>query len=340
MVYLKSVYFLLFLISITAFSITARAENSWTYRNPIKLSSCLSDYPQIKISVNTKELYDSGKMRADCGDIRFGDSFDASRFSYWLYDCNINGSSVFWVNVNKDESPCTIYTYYGNTSITTTSNPQNVFVFFDDFSTNGEGITWIKHDEGSGTPYIDTSLGYMRLPYTGGDLYTTTGSYGRNYIFISKLKGALPINGDESMFGRISWTTEPNSVSGLGYIVNLGHILPNKFSMYIDNRTDMWPHSFNMINSTDFVPSVDTWYIIEFGLNSTYLRSNIYNNEYQSLTELSYFDNRIQGERPVVPNDAYLHSNPTTIYSDTDWFAIAKYNGVEPSYEFGGEESI
>jgi hypothetical protein len=341
MINIKLLYFLLTLFLIINIVTDANAENNeWFLRTLIHISSCSTDYSQIKVSVNTKELYDLGKIRSDCGDIRFGDYSNTNKYSYWVYDCNLNGISVFWVNINKTESPCTIYMYYGNPSAQIASNSHDTFVFFDDFSTNGEGTTWIKHDEGYGTPYIDTELGYMRLPYTAGDLYTTSGMYGRNYTFISKVKGALPINGDESMFGRISWTNEPNSPTGMGYVVNLGHLLPNKFSMYKDSRTDLFPHSINMINNTDFVPYIDTWYIIEFGLNATYLRSNIYNNEYQQLVELSYFDNEIQGERPVVPNDAFLYSNPTNIYSDTDWFAIARYNGVEPNYEFGNEEEI
>ncbi|MEM5832485.1 MAG: hypothetical protein QXT38_04240, partial [Candidatus Aenigmatarchaeota archaeon] len=48
-------------------------QDQWMYRRPITISnsgSALTDY-QVLVTLDTASLISSGKMRSDCGDIRF-----------------------------------------------------------------------------------------------------------------------------------------------------------------------------------------------------------------------------------------------------------------------------
>jgi len=114
----------------------------WNYRRPITIdntsnSNNLTDY-QVLVTLNTQSLISSGKMRNDCGDIRFTDSNGTTLLNYWLESgCNTTLTKI-WVKVPliPANSTKTIYIYYGNPSATSLSNPDNTFIFFDDFETN------------------------------------------------------------------------------------------------------------------------------------------------------------------------------------------------------------
>ncbi|MEM5803086.1 MAG: DUF2341 domain-containing protein [Candidatus Aenigmatarchaeota archaeon] len=98
--------------------------------------SVLSDY-QIPITIDTNSLILAGKMRSDCGDIRFTDSDGSTQLSYWLESgCN-TASTKIWVKVPSipANSAKIIYLYYGDPSAPSASNGDNTFIFFDDFST-------------------------------------------------------------------------------------------------------------------------------------------------------------------------------------------------------------
>jgi hypothetical protein len=86
------------------------------------------------ISVSPSPL---GEARADFGDVRFTDSNGTRLLDYWMEEKVIGDYAVFWVEVpNIPASPynTTIYIYYGRPDATTTSNGDNTFLFFDDFT--------------------------------------------------------------------------------------------------------------------------------------------------------------------------------------------------------------
>ena len=99
--------------------------NSWRYRRPITISnsgSALTNY-QVLVTLDTQSLISAGKMRSDCGDIRFTDSDTQTLLSYWLESgCNTNSTKI-WIKVPSIPSGSkTIYVYYGNSSATSASN--------------------------------------------------------------------------------------------------------------------------------------------------------------------------------------------------------------------------
>ena len=99
----------------------------FNYYRPITIdntqnSNDLTDY-QVLVTLDTTTLISQGKMRSDCGDIRFTDTDGNTLLNYWLESgCNTNNTRL-WVKVPSipASSTKTIYVYYGNSSATSAS---------------------------------------------------------------------------------------------------------------------------------------------------------------------------------------------------------------------------
>ncbi|MCW1309028.1 MAG: DUF2341 domain-containing protein, partial [Candidatus Nanoarchaeia archaeon] len=132
-------FLIILIVSLPRFSFGFYYSYSISINNT-QNSNSLSNYP-VRIVVDTYTLISQGKMRSDCGDIRFSTYSEdwnvATGLPYWIESgCN-TASTVIWVNVSSipASSTTTIYMFFGNSSITSISNPDGVFKFFDGFST-------------------------------------------------------------------------------------------------------------------------------------------------------------------------------------------------------------
>jgi len=116
----------------------------WKYRKShvINPSSGAGTNYQVKIITHFTSGTDSGenvyleaKCRSDFGDIRFTDDDGITLLDYWMEGYNFQVNATFWVEVLDDlsSSSVTIYIYYGNPTVTTTSNGTSTFWDFDDF---------------------------------------------------------------------------------------------------------------------------------------------------------------------------------------------------------------
>ncbi|MCK4824200.1 DUF2341 domain-containing protein, partial [bacterium] len=86
-------------------------------------SSNLTNYP-VLVTVDTAFFIAFGKMRSDCGDMRFADSDGTTPLNYWLESgCNTSETKI-WVKIPQilGSSTKTIYMIYGNLALTTESN--------------------------------------------------------------------------------------------------------------------------------------------------------------------------------------------------------------------------
>ena len=160
------------MILLTNFNIDT-SQDPWAYPNfkyrvPITISNPnnydLTDF-QVLIKVDTASLISAGKMRGDCGDIRFADS-NGNKLSYWIEEeltnplCNRVDTPI-WVRVPHIPSSgsTTIYMYYGNPNAASESNGDATFYFFDDFNRG-------RLDESKWIPYSNNytvSGGYIRI---------------------------------------------------------------------------------------------------------------------------------------------------------------------------------
>lgn len=73
-------------------------------------------------------------MRSDFGDLRFFDA-NLNKLSYWIESFTLSGTAVVWIKIpSLPNGSTTIYMTYGNNTLTTASNGDQVFDFFDDFN--------------------------------------------------------------------------------------------------------------------------------------------------------------------------------------------------------------
>ena len=111
-------------------------DTNWGKKQEIKVQE-LTGNAWTNYSVLLNVSYDSD-MEADFDDLRFVNGTENTELSYYIESkINSNSASV-WVNVpyliaNNNVS---IYMYYSNPAIATTSNPNNTFVWYDDMKSD------------------------------------------------------------------------------------------------------------------------------------------------------------------------------------------------------------
>jgi len=107
--------------------------------------------------------------RTDFGDVRFTDDDGSTLLDHWMEEKVDSNYAIFWVEVTDDLSSQnqTIYIYYGKSDATTTSNGDNVFLFFDDFP----GSSWDTNKwQQVGSPTISvasSTVTISRSSYSG-----------------------------------------------------------------------------------------------------------------------------------------------------------------------------
>ncbi|MDD4409626.1 MAG: DUF2341 domain-containing protein [Candidatus Pacebacteria bacterium] len=158
-------------------------DNSYSRRKMITITNpsgtALSNY-----QVKTVVAYDSD-MQADFDDLRFTSSDGKTQLGYWIESKTDSSTAKVWVKVpSVPAAGTTIYMYYGNSTVTTTSNGNNTFVLFDDF--NGASIDTAKWAEIDSSGNINQTGGTLRIN-NGPINWGNTGIYSVNNIPRSSL---------------------------------------------------------------------------------------------------------------------------------------------------------
>ncbi|MHC1716880.1 MAG: DUF2341 domain-containing protein [Candidatus Dojkabacteria bacterium] len=96
------------------------SKGNWIYRKSIDIinkNSLPLAEEDVLLSINTKELIELNKLKANCADIRFIDYDGYSQLKYWVEGgCNTEETQI-WVRIPLIPSEGkTIYIYYGNTN--------------------------------------------------------------------------------------------------------------------------------------------------------------------------------------------------------------------------------
>jgi len=113
----------------------------YLYRRPItiteKSGADLTDY-QVKIVISGDDPI-WNHARCDGADIRFCYHEEEQMLPYWIekYD-PLNKEAIIWVKVPSipANSTINIFMYYGNEDVTSESDGEATFIFFDDFETD------------------------------------------------------------------------------------------------------------------------------------------------------------------------------------------------------------
>jgi len=172
-------------------------KNTWSYRRLVMVKESNATQ-EVKIVVDTQQLINSGKMRADCADVMFlkvDSDAGGQPVGYFLDQfpgCN-SKETGFWISSLKDES-FELYLYYGNVHATSTQvDGKDVFTEYEDFETvspfaNG----WELADTCSLPPGDETAFtNVMKDPVTGNYANAITGKKVLKVDAISKAGGSL-----------------------------------------------------------------------------------------------------------------------------------------------------
>jgi len=164
--------------------------NGFPYRRAIGVTnsgSALSNY-QVLVTLDTSSLISAGKMRSDCGDIRFTDSDGITQLNYWIEsECN-SASTKIWIKIPSIPTGSkTIYLYYGNLNASSASNFSatfpNSYILSSGSATLSAGnlnYDWFETASGTTlyTPSGNTSIINARVIKIAGTINGTGRGYG------------------------------------------------------------------------------------------------------------------------------------------------------------------
>ncbi len=113
-------------------------DQSWTKRKTVTIDNTANSDDLINYQVRVNVQYDSN-MKADFSDLRFTDADSPTLVSHWVESYVPSDSAVVWVKVPLilGSSEKTVYMYYGNPSASSTSDSDDTFELFLDFTRDG-----------------------------------------------------------------------------------------------------------------------------------------------------------------------------------------------------------
>jgi hypothetical protein len=294
----------------------------------------LTDY-QVKVTVP----FDTD-MQPDFDDIRF---VDTAELSYWRNSYTSSGSATFWVKVPSipASGTKTIYMYYGNATVSTTSDIHAAFIWGDDF----EDATWTGTNVHQ-VNYANTTTNVMPTQYIESGLYHQEGPTASEPIAEIYQDGALKAFPDNYI---AEVEIKPVVKLGAAYICPRYASVANKYENLIDFD---WNNAvLNKVVATADVP---------FGnytnINGTWLGAKLNSDIWNKLGAVVLKEgttNRLK----VVLNDeicldqtdpdlkfaglAFLTYNmEAEFHCSYDNFRVRQYVAVEPSVSFlTGEET-
>lgn len=149
---------------------------SYRQRLPITNGGSAQTDLQVGITMNTSTLITANKMQSDCDDIRIVTQ-DGQLIPHWIQeqtdDCNETDTKIWIKLASVPTTDMNIYIYYGNASATNVEDPEETFLFFEDFSnTTLDSGKWgtRTHTSGTGASY---SIASGTINFTT----TTVGGY-------------------------------------------------------------------------------------------------------------------------------------------------------------------
>jgi len=310
-------------------------SNSWLSQKSHVINSATgagTNY-QVKITVHYgagvdsgSDVYLAGKCQGDFDDIRFTSADGLSYLAYWLEEKVDSNYAIFWVKISADisSSNATILVNYGNPNLSSNSNGNNTFLFFDDFT--NDLSKWIKNKTSGVYPEIPSGQTYLRAG--GGN---TSGSYGHTSIGSSNTFTGF--NNNAVRFRARSSTDAIGEVAFRGnFASNLG------YKARLDARAGKGqailkpPYvngGWSFISTEDgVVISTNTWYKYEVTMATSDIK--FYRDEVlrRSVTDASY---ALAGEIAL--------QNHYGSYTDFDWVFVRKFVATEPVHGAWGAES-
>jgi hypothetical protein len=295
--------------------------SQWGYRRQITISSSntLTNY-QVLITLDTSTLISAGKMRTDCGDIRFTDT-NGVFLSYWIESgCN-SANTKIWVKVPN--IPTTIYLYYGNPNAGSLSNGDDTFDYFD---LGNKFTTWTQ---GTYSCSQDTSIGNPSPSYK-----CPSGSGYYMYKNINLIPGTI-----------ITFNVMSNGLGNFYFLVNSAgtgqmYRLDTRLGTYSGFATTSSWTSWNA-PSSGFTAAGSTWYKLTIVITSS-TSATLYYSRTTDSSPAGF--GTLLGTYTITNNGGYIglvgDALGTSYSTWWDNIIVRKYTSPEPTINVGNEETL
>jgi len=316
------------------------------FRKPITITersgNTLTDY-QVPVTVDTASLISAGKMRPDCGDIRFRDSI-GSEIPYWIESGINTDNTRIWVKVPSIAAlgSTTIYMYYGNPSLGSMSNGTATFCFFDDFNSL-DTTQWTVSTSGNAQASVSNGELVLSAPQgipwvSGGDVRVILKSVWQgSYIIGAKARR-------QSALGYVSHT-------GIIWRVNeVGGWWANEHWVYMDTYNNADKAQLEMSNNAGITIANLTTVPISSAETTIYIKRDYPAKNYYSVIDgtqqLGSLNEVTNGSWTILQNTNKVGMSANNVYSCPsfdfryDWFLVSKYVSPEPTVQVGEEESV
>ena len=187
----------------------------WNFRKSHTISQADDagvDY-QITITVDFGDgvdsanfVYVNGKCETDFVDIRFTEDDGEIELDYWMESKTDSDSAIFWVEITDDldAGNAIIFIYYGNDEVSSVSDGEATFLFFDGFA-EWDSDKW---DTTYHTGSRSISDGILTLATTSTlEMYTSNTSFGLGVIAESNLNFYSSDGTSYTVYGFVGGTT-------------------------------------------------------------------------------------------------------------------------------------
>lgn len=200
-----------------------------------------------------RDVYLNGECKTDFGDIRFTDNDGTTLLSYYIEEKIDSNYAYIWVKVNDDLSAGnqTIYIYYGNASVSTTSSGIDTFLLFEQWDTDTTG-SYTKYSVTYDAVNKRVNVGVDASAYFGCIM---KGDYGDVAIRGKvNIEGAFKLNYTE---GGIVLRSKVNPFTGRYDNALVDGTTISQVLRMTDTGIE--------IDSDAFVVARSTWYWVEYG---------------------------------------------------------------------------
>ena len=273
-----------------------------------------TDY-QVKLNVT----YNSN-MQSDFDDLRFYDNDKQTTLSYWIEEYTLNAFAIVWVKVIDDlDDNQEIYMYYGDSEVSSTSNGEDTFNFYEDWETESIGSQWTITDSAG-------SVSYSTVDATHGSVIKVEGNDGSNiYTFYSdndydnsyalRMRANIEKTVASAQITKQGWI----DISGNGYAM----IESYQSAARIVIRDDDGVTDHQNIADSNY----NSWHVFESRRDGT---------DTQWLT-----DDIEVGEGSCSPDimdwHVYIYVRDAEYDTYNDWFVVRKYIVSEPISTFNNQ---
>ncbi len=304
----------------------ASGENwlwGWDYRRAITITGAAGAGTNYQVPITV--IGNITATQEDYDDIRFTEADGITQLDYWLEDYGINyDPAYFWVKVTANlDTDQTIYMYYGNSDVSTTSDGAATFIVYEDWDSESvRGTVWDTQDIDGGVTYAGGAK-HGKIAKVDGDAgatYQITTDYDTPaptaVIFRANIEDADAGNSQRMGSG---WA------GAFSFALIESDAVGNDFRCYDDDgNQDAQPMAAGYF---------DTWWTFQITRDGT--NAKLYADT--NLIETASID------PDIITNPAFSILNSDSendIYSD--WVAVRKFKaGTEPTADptFGAEEN-